>query len=245
MQIFDYELYHIATKGDGYKISKLSKPSAVLVNTLDQRIDIEYHWNNSVTSPGTFLDVDSICGLKYFSNNGEISYCIMKAIGVISSTMGNVSITFETIVPDYSLFTALVNSTFFDGYIMPVSYFGQHLISQHPITDVIPRFTSDTTKDDIMKTRIMPFIDKIYYNEPHTAVKWTDGTTTVVGCADGEEFSKELGLSVAIAKKYFEILGFPYPRATLKHFAEEKGCDQTAKTKARRDFKAAKKLKNN
>ena len=75
-----------------------------------------------------------------------------------------------------------------------------------------------------------------------TIVKWNDGTTTIVGCAEGEEFSKELGLSVAIAEKYFEVLGSPYPRAALKKLAEN-GHDQTAKTKARRDFKAAKKAK--
>lgn len=86
----------------------------------------------------------------------------------------------------------------------------------------------------------MPRITKIYYNEPHTTVKWSDGSITVVGCAEGETFSKELGLAVAIAKKYYEDLGSSYPRAALKRAAEN-GIDQTAKTKARKKYKQDKK----
>lgn len=86
----------------------------------------------------------------------------------------------------------------------------------------------------------LPRITTIYYNDPHTAVKWDDGTTTVVGCAEGEDFSKELGLAVAIAKKYYESLGFMYPRAALKH-AADRGVDQSAKTKARKKYKQDKK----
>lgn len=86
----------------------------------------------------------------------------------------------------------------------------------------------------------IPRITKIYYNEPHTTVKWSDGSITVVGCAEGETFSKELGLAVAIAEKYYSDLGCSYPRAALKRAAEN-AVDQTAKTKARKKYKQNKK----
>jgi len=86
----------------------------------------------------------------------------------------------------------------------------------------------------------MPYIIDVYYNEPNTVVKWTDGTETVVACTTDDTFSKEIGLSVAIAKKYLSMLGYTYPRAALKHIVENSH-DQTAKTKARKEYKANKK----
>ena len=88
----------------------------------------------------------------------------------------------------------------------------------------------------------MPKIEAIFYNEPYTTVKWSDGSVNTVKCAEGEKFSKELGLSVIIAKKYLEVKGCIYPRAGLKRLAES-GIDQTAKTKARKEYKAKKKSK--
>lgn len=88
----------------------------------------------------------------------------------------------------------------------------------------------------------MPKIEAIFYNDPYTTVKWNDGSVNTVKCAEGEKFSKELGLSVIIAKKYLEVSGCIYPRAGLKRLAES-GVDQTAKTKARKEYKAKKKAK--
>lgn len=47
-------------------------------------------------------------------------------------------------------------------------------------------------------------ITNVVFNEPATIVFWSDGTKTVVKIQDGEEFDKEKGLAMAIAKK---ILG--------------------------------------
>lgn len=88
----------------------------------------------------------------------------------------------------------------------------------------------------------MPRIEAIFYNDPYTTVKWNDGSVNTVKCAEGEKFSKELGVSVIIAKKYLEVSGCIYPRAGLKRLAES-GIDQTAKTKARKEYKAKKKSK--
>ena len=46
-------------------------------------------------------------------------------------------------------------------------------------------------------------IEEVIFQEPATIVKWSDGTKTVVKCKEGETFEKEVGLAMAIAKKYF------------------------------------------
>lgn len=49
----------------------------------------------------------------------------------------------------------------------------------------------------------MPRINKVIFNPPATVVMWEDGTKTIVKCTEGEEFKEELGLAMAIAKRYF------------------------------------------
>lgn len=44
-------------------------------------------------------------------------------------------------------------------------------------------------------------IKKVIFNNPATIVFWTDGTKTVVKCAEGDTFSKETGLALAFMKK--------------------------------------------
>lgn len=44
-------------------------------------------------------------------------------------------------------------------------------------------------------------IKNVYFNEPVTVVLWEDGTKTIVKCQEGDTYSKETGLAVAIAKK--------------------------------------------
>lgn len=46
-------------------------------------------------------------------------------------------------------------------------------------------------------------IVKVIFSNPATIVFWADGTKTVVKCQDGDTYSKETGLAVAIAKKVF------------------------------------------
>ena len=45
-------------------------------------------------------------------------------------------------------------------------------------------------------------IKKVIFNNPATIVYWNDGTKTVVKCQKGDTFSKELGLAMAISKKF-------------------------------------------
>ena len=49
----------------------------------------------------------------------------------------------------------------------------------------------------------MPRINKVIFNPPATVVMWEDGTKTIVKCTENEEFKEELGLAMAIAKRYF------------------------------------------
>ena len=44
-------------------------------------------------------------------------------------------------------------------------------------------------------------ITKVIFNNPATIVFWSDGTKTVVKCADGETFDEEKGLAMAISKR--------------------------------------------
>lgn len=47
---------------------------------------------------------------------------------------------------------------------------------------------------------VLPKIQKVIFNNPATIVFWEDGTKTIVK-ADEENFDKEKGLAMAIAKK--------------------------------------------
>ena len=45
-------------------------------------------------------------------------------------------------------------------------------------------------------------IKKVIFNGPATIVLWTDGTKTVVKCAEGEIFDFEKGIAMAVWKKF-------------------------------------------
>lgn len=45
-------------------------------------------------------------------------------------------------------------------------------------------------------------IQRVIFNNPATIVYWTDGTKTVVKCQKGDEYRRETGLAMAIAKKH-------------------------------------------
>ena len=95
----------------------------------------------------------------------------------------------------------------------------------------------------IIKTSIgVPMIDRIIFNNPSTVVFWTDGTKTVVTAMDGDEFSKEYGLAMAIAKKYFSCYDSKHPRAVFKK-SIEKADDYSGHTIAVKERRERKKLK--
>ena len=54
-----------------------------------------------------------------------------------------------------------------------------------------------------IKANILPTIEKVVFNDPVTVVLWDDGTKTVVKCGKKDKYSKDHGLAMCIAKKYF------------------------------------------
>ena len=87
---------------------------------------------------------------------------------------------------------------------------------------------------------ILPQISDIFYNDPYTTVKWSDGTVTTVKVTDGERFDKEFGLGMAIAKKYGEAYERNNPRGAFRKLVKG-GTDISEVVKARRARKEAKK----
>lgn len=49
----------------------------------------------------------------------------------------------------------------------------------------------------------LPLITKVIYQREHTIVVWEDGEKTVVKCSE-ENFDKEKGLAMAIAKRFMD-----------------------------------------
>lgn len=51
--------------------------------------------------------------------------------------------------------------------------------------------------------KLMPPIEKVIFQKLHTIVVWEDGERTIVKCSE-EDFDKEKGLAMAIAKRFME-----------------------------------------
>lgn len=50
---------------------------------------------------------------------------------------------------------------------------------------------------------LLPNIKNVIFSDPATIVIWEDGTKTVVKCMDGDVYSEETGLAMAICKKVY------------------------------------------
>lgn len=47
-------------------------------------------------------------------------------------------------------------------------------------------------------------IDKVYFNNPATVIKWKNGTKTVVKCQKGDTYDAEKGFAMALIKGLFD-----------------------------------------
>ena len=65
----------------------------------------------------------------------------------------------------------------------------------------------------------MPEIERVIFNDPATIVYWADGTKMVVKCQNGDTFSKETGLAMAIAKRAYGNNG--YYNDVMKQWLDE------------------------
>lgn len=92
----------------------------------------------------------------------------------------------------------------YDESIIPKSLIDESCsktnISREEAEEIMKRFVKTIygIPDDGMVYPIE--IEKVIFNDPATIVFWSDGTKTVVKCAN-EEFDKEKGLAMAICKR--------------------------------------------
>lgn len=71
---------------------------------------------------------------------------------------------------------------------------------------------------------IMPQIEKVMFHDPATIIYWSDGDKTVVKATEGETFNEEIGLAMAISKKYCYNMSIwkaeSHPRADFKQLVK-------------------------
>lgn len=102
-----------------------------------------------------------------------------------------------------------------DGEEIPIEL--SELLIDHPAYSRVP---SIELKGFIEGASARKPINKVIFNDPATIVFWNDGTKTVVKCQKGDTFSKELGLAMAISKKFFGNKG-NYNDVFNKYIKEE------------------------
>lgn len=52
------------------------------------------------------------------------------------------------------------------------------------------------------------YVKKVYFNQPYTIVIWSDGTKTIVKCAEDCKYDKYTGLTTCFLKKFMGDCGF-------------------------------------
>ena len=85
----------------------------------------------------------------------------------------------------------------------------------------------------------LPEIVNVWYNHPYTTVVWSDNTITKAKCKEGDIFDKDTGLSICIAKKYYQYMGYNSFAKALKD-TNDKSVDvpkRQAQTMARKMHK--------
>ncbi len=113
-----------------------------------------------------------------------------------------------------------------------------------PSCEIVPyHFMYPPKECRCASTTKVPIIKDIYYVAPYTTVKWSDDTITTVKAFEADKFDKELGLAMAIAKKYYECLEAPNPRASIRQAAFKDAHDLTDKVREKRAYKLEKKIK--
>lgn len=94
-----------------------------------------------------------------------------------------------------------VSKHLIDSTLEPIGTFDKIdenvLVRSNP---AMPIYFRKATAEDFIK---IAGIEKVIYNYPATIVWWWDGSKTIVKVHNGEEFNKEMGLAMAIAKKVF------------------------------------------
>ena len=108
-----------------------------------------------------------------------------------------------------------INRTLTDGLVMKdadTSKFYTDDMLDYLLKEIIDKKAEEAEKElDKMvaeKNRkkidaFMDTIDKVYFNNPATVIKWKDGTKTVVKCQKGDTYDAEKGFAMALIKGLF------------------------------------------
>lgn len=67
----------------------------------------------------------------------------------------------------------------------------------------VPTNITIKSVDSVNQRVSIPEIKDVIFNNPATIVFWADGSKTIVKCQNGDTYSKETGLAMAIAKKAY------------------------------------------
>ena len=94
----------------------------------------------------------------------------------------------------------------------------------------------DTNNLFMLKYKVMGCISRIIFNPPATVIYWMDGTKTTCKAMEGDTFSKEIGVAMCIAKKFFGN-----SRSEFKHFVYDLAEDYSKQAEAIVARKAKKK----
>lgn len=176
----------------------------------------------------SYIDIQllEINTFDYAGDGGITIKCVKATPYILSSDIiKQIEYAYDRAVNNTPIFKTLLNTCALPCDISPridyTKFYSnatlQHLIGEEMIKKV-------------------PVINRVIVNDPAVVVFWSDDTKTIGKCIDGDEFNPEIGLSMAISRKYYELIGFPNPRSAFKNqlkIAE----DRSAKTKEKRDRK--------
>lgn len=96
-----------------------------------------------------------------------------------------------------------------------------------------PIFNKTTIKMGDTMLALIPSITRCIINDPAVVVFWSDGSKTIGKCIDTDEFNPEIGLAMAISRKYYQIMRYTHPRSAFKN--EIKNAENhSAKTEKRK-----------
>lgn len=146
---------------------------------------------------GLIKDKLTILETKYCVNSTNATSRYMDPALAKVLRNGNFGLVSTTPVPNNVYFGKHI----FDSTCEPICTFDEIdenvLVRSNPAMAICLR---KATAEDFIK---IASIKKVVYNYPATIVWWNDGDKTVVKVHKGEEFNKEMGLAMAIAKKVF------------------------------------------
>lgn len=195
----------------------------------DERIDI-YKTVRIIKNPNWEFTCDTL-GYSESIMRGNIDYLnsISRVeLNCLASILEQISNRYVS----YSL-----EAKFYSKAIEACGY--KKVIKSYNVDDLLTRIFGSIEKNLFG----VPMIKEVIYNAPNTVVYWMDGTKTVVTATKGEAFNKEIGLAMAISKKYFSISN-DEPRAAFKNTVKN-ASDYSAASEHKRkqkELKEAKKL---